>query len=80
MVDRGKVYGVQERCDGCGADFRYVVDGKTYSLESGMVIPGVYDGVLFWTCHECTGVRHRFPENEPLGIKARAEADRLGYT
>lgn len=35
-----------------------------FGREIGVEIPGVYDGILFWTCPDCGGAWHRFPEGD----------------
>lgn len=65
-MPRGKVAGVPEKCDGCGAFLMYAYEGATFSREEGHVFPGTYDGVLFWTCPDCGRARHRWPEGSTL--------------
>lgn len=36
----------------------------------GVVIPGVMDGVLFWTCMDCGTPFHRWPEGHSLRERA----------
>ena len=44
--------------------------GEHYKREIGVVIRGVYDGVLFWRCPACGGAWHRFPEGHYLQERA----------
>jgi hypothetical protein len=62
---------VRSVCGECKGELTYTVGGETYSRETGVVLPGVYDGVLYWECPWCRAVRHRWPEGSEL--RARAE-------
>lgn len=66
-----------DECPLCGADLRgqpipqeaidkgYYKPGVThYSRMIGHQITGVYDGVLYWSCPDCKGKWHRFPEGD----------------
>lgn len=71
-----------EQCPMCSASFKgkeipeksrhLYGDATHYSNIIGMEIRGVYDGVLFWQCHNCGARFHRFPEGHYL--RERAEA------
>lgn len=50
-------------CVGCGAD----------SLEVGVEIAGVYDGVLFYQCFDCGHRRHRWSKEDHPDMWAKAE-------
>lgn len=54
--------------------------GEThYSLAIGAVVPGVYDGTLYWQCPFCGGVWHRFGYG-PLRERAQLYFDALKGT
>lgn len=59
----------KDSCPLCGADFTYGETGQ-YSRKIGVVIPGAYDGILFWICPDCDGRWHRFPETHYLHERA----------
>lgn len=48
-------------CPSCRADRSAVI---------GVNIPGVYDGVLFWACMNCSHAWHRWPVNHYLHNRA----------
>lgn len=39
---------------------------------AGVEVHGAYDGALFWACMACGHPFHRFPEGDPLRIKAQS--------
>ena len=53
-------------------------DGRPqwYSRMMGDVVRGVYDGVLYWTCPDCGGHWHRWPEGHHLWVRAEQHAIR----
>lgn len=53
----------RDTCPHCDAVLGYVVNGMTYTKAVGVVVPGVYDGALFWTCPYCSGDWHRWGAN-----------------
>lgn len=58
-----------DRCPHCDADLSYGPESR-YSRLVGVVIPGVYDGVLVWECPECHARWHAHGENSPYRKRA----------
>jgi hypothetical protein len=44
---------------------------------AGVVIPGAYDGTLFWSCMECGHPFHRFPQGHHLRERAQSFIDEI---
>lgn len=54
-------------CPHCRAELAYRArDGNTYSRKIGHEIPGVYDGILFWSCPDCGGKWQRWEPGDRL--------------
>lgn len=45
--------------------------GDGYYKTLGVVVPGVYDGALYWQCPFCEGTWHRWAPGTRLWTKAR---------
>lgn len=41
----------------------YAPDQTHFGREVGHEIPGVYDGILFWSCPDCGGAWHRWDKD-----------------
>lgn len=41
-----------------------------FSRMIGVEVPWVYDGILYWSCPDCNGRWHRWPEMHPLRVRA----------
>lgn len=60
-----------DQCPECGLDLAYVGDdGVRYSRRFGVVVRGVFDGVLFWRCPACNAAWHRFDVHHALRARA----------
>jgi hypothetical protein len=69
-----------DECPHCGTCLRgaeipeesrqYYSYATHYSRVIGQEIRGVYDGVLFWSCPDCGGTWHRWPEGHHLRKRA----------
>lgn len=46
--------------------------GTHWRREIGIEVQGVYDGVLYYECRNCSGTWHRFPEDHWLRKKAES--------
>jgi hypothetical protein len=65
-----------EYCPHCGADLTYTDEhGSVFSRGISVEIRGIYDGGLFYQCPDCSGTWHRWPEGDPLRIKAQRVMD-----
>ncbi len=45
-------------------------EDRFYGREIGITVRGIYDGVLFWQCPDCTHTWHRFEEGSALYRRA----------
>lgn len=73
----------ETECPHCGADLRgdeiaeehrEYYGGATHFLRTiGVVVPGVYDGGLYWRCPDCGGLWNRWSKRSHLhGAAERA--------
>lgn len=60
----------EEDCPHCGNRLTYNEGGTGYSRKIAVILRGIYDGVLYWTCPDCHGAWHRFPPGDRLHDKA----------
>lgn len=79
----------QESCPSCERDLTYEAetmvgedsDGKPitgtgrFSHKTGVVIPSVYDGALYWMCPFCGHKWQRWPEGDALNEIAKKFVD-----
>jgi len=49
-----------DQCPECGMEWKYEVDGKTYSKIIGREDPNIYDGICEWQCPGCGAIWDRF--------------------
>lgn len=79
---------MSETCPLCAADLRgapipqeyldrglYSSGSTHYSRIIGHEVSGVYDGVLFWSCPDCGGAWHRWPEKSRTRAAAQSYVD-----
>lgn len=62
-------------CAECGGCLEYEHEGEVYRREVGIVLPGVYDGILYWQCPWCGVGRHRWPVGSLLRQRAERHMD-----
>jgi hypothetical protein len=62
----------ERKCPHCDADLAYEVNGRAYSLAVGVEVPGLYDGVAFWThqINDCGMAWHRWIPGHSINVKA----------
>lgn len=76
----------ETNCPGCSADLRgnripgaerhlYTIGATHFSRKIGVVVRGIFDGVLYWQCPDCGHRWHRFP----VGDYRRAAAEPYVY-
>ena len=75
----------EEQCPHCLADLRgnpipqeYIDAGyygthTHYSRKIGVDLMGVYDGVLYWMCPDCSKAWHRWSEDTAPDLHRKAE-------
>lgn len=60
-------------CPCCGGSWGYEKGGQHYSNLLAIEIPGVYDGVAYWSCPFCAAAWHRFD----VGDSRRARLEQV---
>jgi hypothetical protein len=58
-------------CNGSLVDDRPGPTGQRGWRTIGIEVLGVYDGILYWMCPDCSGTWHRWPEGHHLRIRAQ---------